>query len=78
MKRRGRLSLTPELLADVLKLPDGAVIYGADFELRANGGIVILLYVEHPDLPELAEGQQTTPVIIEYEMVRSHFVQIPP
>ena len=79
MKRRGKLSLTPELLASALALPADTEIYGADFEIRDfDGEVVILLYVEHPDLPELAEGQQTTPVIVEYENVRSRFVEIPP
>ena len=78
MKRRGKLTLTPELLCDALKLPAGAAIYGADFELRDNGEIVIFVYVEHPDLPELAEGQETTPVVVEYEHLRSRFVEWPP
>lgn len=73
MKRRGRISCSPELLIDALKLPRGTVLYGADFELRADGAIVVLLYVTHPDLPELAEGAQTTPVIVDYEIVSATY-----
>jgi hypothetical protein len=50
-KRQARIRCTPELLRELLHLPEGTQITGASGEM-GYGGVTIDFIVQHPDLPE--------------------------
>jgi hypothetical protein len=52
-----RIEVSPEHIAKVLHLPDGTEIFAAKVE-RNHSGYVVVLGVEHPDLPVVAEGEE--------------------
>lgn len=47
------LPITPELLIDLLHLPDNTIILDARVETYSNGDVkTVLLRVDHPDIPD--------------------------
>lgn len=51
-----RIEISPELLVKHLHMPDGTDILGSMVERGVHGHVVVLL-VEHEDLPAVNEGE---------------------
>lgn len=67
--RQVRLVISPELLKELLYLPDDAEILSASAQYNQDGKLDwVGLYVRHPDLPALAEDETPTTVTPTYEM----------
>lgn len=64
VRRMARFCVPMELIRDALAIPDGTTI--CDIVRHDDYPDVFIFYVEHPDLPELAEGAmlpEVAPVI---------------
>jgi len=49
-----RIPITPVLLADILRLPKGSDVIGAEMSLDCR---YVVLTVEHAELPTVADGE---------------------
>lgn len=68
--RQARLVVSPELLREVLCLPEGTEIFVVGGINDDKGALLRAeLYVRHPDLPALAEGEAIPTASPTYEMI---------
>lgn len=69
LARQARLAISPELLKEMLYLPDDAEIFSAGVTIDPDGRLAsVYLHVGHPDLPALSEGETPPTVTPTYEM----------
>lgn len=67
--RRARLAISPELLKEMLYLPDSAEIFSAGVTIDPDGRLAsVYLHVGHPDLPALVKGEAPPTITPTYEM----------
>lgn len=63
-KHRARIDVSLELIRNLLGMPDDAQIVAVEWEPQR--GLVMTLWVEHPDLPEVLPGvvvPRITPIV---------------
>lgn len=58
MRHRARFTITYDALKQVLGLPEDAEIVGVQTDVQALLRNQTEIYVDHPDLPEVYEGEQ--------------------
>ena len=63
----GVLRVDAKVLAELLRLPQGTLIAGADIDYRVGQDLVSFI-VKHPDLPSATEGQ--CPEVVTYSITK--------
>jgi len=67
-----RVEVSPELIAKALHFPDGTEIFAAKVE-RGTHGYVVVLGVEHSDLPPVNEGEEAPLILPIVQYHREHW-----
>lgn len=65
----GLFKLPAKVLGDILKLPEGHAITDIDSRLDWDGQRVLVLRIEGPGLPEIADGQPMREGYLNYRRV---------